>query len=149
MWYQHRRDTSYHSLVVSHRSSFGKLLPISYGLVQTAIESHTDGLVQDCGNSIANAMELPQSCTKPSIQFGPTPPSLTSHWCTVSANWSTNPGSPSTRRPIRPSGSSSCSGFKYVTEECKSLGTNWWRRKELKGKVQHVTRARDNIPKIR
>ena len=26
-----------------------------------------DGLVQDCGNSIANAMELLQSCTKPSI----------------------------------------------------------------------------------
>ena len=28
---------------------------------------HIDGLVHDCGNSIANAMELPQSCTKPSI----------------------------------------------------------------------------------
>ena len=27
---------------------------------------HTDGLVQDCSNSIANAMELLQSCTKPS-----------------------------------------------------------------------------------
>ena len=26
-----------------------------------------DGLAQDCGNSIANAMELPQSCAKPSI----------------------------------------------------------------------------------
>ena len=26
-----------------------------------------DGLVQDCGNSIANALELPQSCSKPSI----------------------------------------------------------------------------------
>ena len=25
-----------------------------------------DGLVQDCGNSIANALELPQSCAKPS-----------------------------------------------------------------------------------
>ena len=27
---------------------------------------YSDGLVQDCGNSIANALELPQSCTKPS-----------------------------------------------------------------------------------
>ena len=26
---------------------------------------HIHGLVQDCGNSIASAMELPQSCTKP------------------------------------------------------------------------------------
>ena len=26
----------------------------------------TDGLVQDCSNSIANALELQQSCTKPS-----------------------------------------------------------------------------------
>ena len=28
---------------------------------------HIDGLVQDCGNSSALAMELPQSCTKPLI----------------------------------------------------------------------------------
>ena len=28
---------------------------------------YIDGLVQDCGNSIANALELLQSCTKPSI----------------------------------------------------------------------------------
>ena len=26
-----------------------------------------DGLVQDCSNSIANAMELLQSCTKPAV----------------------------------------------------------------------------------
>ena len=30
-------------------------------------ERHVDGLVQDCSNSIANAMELLQSCTKPSM----------------------------------------------------------------------------------
>ena len=30
-------------------------------------QDHIDGLVQDCSNSIANAMELLQSCTKPSI----------------------------------------------------------------------------------
>ena len=28
-----------------------------------------DGLVQDCSNSIANALELLQSCTKPSTCF--------------------------------------------------------------------------------
>ena len=28
---------------------------------------HIDGLLQDCSNSIANALELLQSCTKPSI----------------------------------------------------------------------------------
>ena len=28
-----------------------------------------DGLVQDCSNFIANALELLQSCTKPSISF--------------------------------------------------------------------------------
>ena len=32
--------------------------PISLGLI--------DGFMQDCSNSIANAMELQQSCTKPS-----------------------------------------------------------------------------------
>ena len=30
-------------------------------------DSHIDGLVQDCSNSIANALALLQSCTKPSI----------------------------------------------------------------------------------
>ena len=29
-----------------------------------------DGLVKDCSNSIANALELLQSCTKPSILWG-------------------------------------------------------------------------------
>ena len=28
---------------------------------------HIDGLVQDCSNSIANALELLQSCTEPSM----------------------------------------------------------------------------------
>ena len=31
------------------------------------IERHTDGLVQDCSVSIANALEILQSCAKPSI----------------------------------------------------------------------------------
>ena len=30
-------------------------------------KEHIDGLVQDCSNSIANALELPLSYTKPSI----------------------------------------------------------------------------------
>ena len=30
---------------------------------------YIDGLVQDCCNSIANALELLQSCTKPSIYW--------------------------------------------------------------------------------
>ena len=30
---------------------------------------YTDGLVQDCSNSIANALELLQSCTKLSISW--------------------------------------------------------------------------------
>ena len=32
-----------------------------------SIEAYFDGSVQDCSNSIANALELLQSCTKPSI----------------------------------------------------------------------------------
>ena len=31
------------------------------------IKHNIDGLVQDCSNSIANALELLQSCTGPSI----------------------------------------------------------------------------------
>ena len=30
-------------------------------------QAYIDGLEQDCSNSIANALELLQSCTKPSI----------------------------------------------------------------------------------
>ena len=30
------------------------------------LKHYVDGLVQDCGNSSDNALELPQSCTKPS-----------------------------------------------------------------------------------
>ena len=33
--------------------------------------AHSDGLMQDCGNSIANTLELLQSCTKASIFTGP------------------------------------------------------------------------------
>ena len=33
---------------------------------KTSLEmTYIDGLAQDCGNSSANALELPQSCVKP------------------------------------------------------------------------------------
>ena len=37
------------------------------------------GLVQDCSNSIANTLELLQSCTKPSISIGTSLPAGQSH----------------------------------------------------------------------
>ena len=33
------------------------------------MESFIDGLGQDCSSSIANALELLQSCTKPSMNY--------------------------------------------------------------------------------
>ena len=36
-------------------------------MVVNFVTLHIDGLVQDCSNSIANVLELLQSCTKPSI----------------------------------------------------------------------------------
>ena len=33
--------------------------------VSLTVSSHIHGLAQDCSNSIANALELLQSCTKP------------------------------------------------------------------------------------
>ena len=36
--------------------------------IQTLIKQYLDGLVPDCSNSIANALELLQYCTKPSIK---------------------------------------------------------------------------------
>ena len=41
------------------------LLPQS---LQCCIQYHVDGLVQDCSNSRVLAMELLQSCTKPSLE---------------------------------------------------------------------------------
>ena len=40
---------------------------IIHGLIAVLVWGEIDGLVQDCSNSIANALELLQSCTKPSI----------------------------------------------------------------------------------
>ena len=36
-------------------------------LLLKCLLNHISGLSQDCGNSIADAMELPQSCAKPSL----------------------------------------------------------------------------------
>ena len=38
-----------------------------YDKVFNGVIAHIDGLVQDCSNSIANAQELLQSWTKPSL----------------------------------------------------------------------------------
>ena len=41
---------------------------IQHGLDKSLYpKKYIDGLVQDCSNSIANALELLQSCTNPSI----------------------------------------------------------------------------------
>ena len=42
---------------------------LSLFYIKLSINAHDyfDGLVQDCSNSIANALELLQSCAKPSI----------------------------------------------------------------------------------
>ena len=43
-------------------------MPLAYSLwSKQPILEHIDGLVQDCSNSIANALELLQSCTEPLI----------------------------------------------------------------------------------
>ena len=46
-----------------------KLTQITPGKI--LLHVRIDGLVQDCSNSIADALELLQSCTKPSISFSP------------------------------------------------------------------------------
>ena len=45
-----------------------RLTPLAMGNYMNApmtVKEHIDGLVQDCSNSIANALELPQCCIKP------------------------------------------------------------------------------------
>ena len=54
----------------NHRNCKGSLSTFaraSAGAVMTEFGKINDGLVQDCSNSSALAMELLQSCTKPSI----------------------------------------------------------------------------------
>ena len=41
--------------------------PLSEPMMALFTDAHIDGLVQDCSNSSALAVELLQSCTKPSI----------------------------------------------------------------------------------
>ena len=56
MWTDNNRKTKYM-----------KTMNISYGMYcMWRFVAHVDGLAQDCSNSIALAMELLQSCTKPS-----------------------------------------------------------------------------------
>ena len=42
---------------------------IIHGLIAVLVRGEIDGLVQDCSNSIANALELLQSYIKPSRWF--------------------------------------------------------------------------------
>ena len=42
---------------------------LSWPQCDNTFMAYVDGLVQDCSNSIANALELLQSCTKPSMWF--------------------------------------------------------------------------------
>ena len=53
-------DTPYLALM-------GKLWGVLHELFKEKWQWHIDGLAQDCSNSIANALELLQSCTKLSI----------------------------------------------------------------------------------
>ena len=52
-------------LVLPKFSGFSTKKLMKYGTFFNPV--HINGLVQDCSNSIANALELLQSCTKPSI----------------------------------------------------------------------------------
>ena len=51
--------------MVEHRSAFEhENIPT---IDTTVAEEHVDGLAQDCSNSISNALELLQFCSKPSM----------------------------------------------------------------------------------
>ena len=51
--------------VLDHRLDGWYVVVAVWGLFVSAQSNILDGLVQDCSNSIALAMELLQSCTKP------------------------------------------------------------------------------------
>ena len=70
----HRQDIS--TYAVDYTESTALYLPegkistitiISVMNIDRKCKYNFDGFVQDCSNSIANALELLQSCTKPSI----------------------------------------------------------------------------------
>ena len=52
---------------IDNKSAYCSSQGVDVSLSHTAIFHYIDGLVQDCSNSIANTLELLQSCTKPSI----------------------------------------------------------------------------------
>ena len=54
-----RRHRAHHDVTVMHFRTIWSLLALYHNYI--------DGLAQDCSNSIANALELLKSCTKPSI----------------------------------------------------------------------------------
>ena len=60
----HLVPADYNDTIVNNTESISKQLFIT---PLTSPAQHIDGSVQDCSNSIANALELLQSCGKPSI----------------------------------------------------------------------------------
>ena len=74
-----------------HMISFptGMQLLVEHRLGHSIDQNQIDGWVQDCSNSIANALDLLMSCTKPSIWFWSStvcdihaaPPACPRSWC--------------------------------------------------------------------
>ena len=60
----HLVPADYNDTIVNNMERISKKLFIT---PLTSPPQHIDGLVQDCSNSIANAMELLKSCTKQSM----------------------------------------------------------------------------------
>ena len=58
-------STASDSGLMAHKPWIEKCIQL-YNISQSHQGRHIDGLVQDCSNSIANALELLQSCAKPS-----------------------------------------------------------------------------------
>ena len=67
------------------RMSSAEWQPICVSLILLTHDDHLDNLlvVEDCSNSIANALELPQYCTKPSIYW---PPIFKLEWAASNGN---------------------------------------------------------------
>ena len=74
------RRESHHSSTEAVYQSISKLVQLfSQSNIISKLQYfnlHIDGLVRDCSNSVANALGLPQSCTKPSICSSIIAPSL-------------------------------------------------------------------------
>ena len=74
-----------HGITTAQINHWGDTVWVYDAINIQSTSQHVDGLAKDCSNSIANAMELPQSCTKPSIclyiQHFALPLSISTGWC--------------------------------------------------------------------